>query len=106
MKGAAAGMHYPVPWAETATNSFLKTPDETAVLLGQAGFEIAKQESLRDFAIDFFRDVFARAAQQDGPPPLGLHLLTGASAPEKFANYAKGLEEDRIDPVIVVATRV
>lgn len=61
--------------------------------------------SLRDFAIDFFRNVFAKAAEQEGPPPLGLHLLTGTNAPEKFANYAKALEEHRIDPVIVVATR-
>lgn len=105
MKGPTAGMHYPVPWAEVETNSFLKTPDETCNLVRQAGFEVVAETSLRDFAIDFFRSIFAKAAEQEGPPPLGLHLLTGAKTPEKFANYAKALEEHRIDPVIVVAKR-
>jgi 2-polyprenyl-3-methyl-5-hydroxy-6-metoxy-1,4-benzoquinol methylase len=105
MKGPAAGMHYPVPWAEVEANSFLKTPDETVDLVSGAGFEIIGQKSLKAFAIDFFEKVFAQAAKQDGPPPLGLHLLTGANTPEKFSNYAKALNEDRIDPVIVVAKR-
>lgn len=105
MKGPAAGMHYPVPWAETEANSFLKTLDETCDLVGQVGFDIVATTSLRDFAIDFFRDAFAKAAERDGPPPLGLHILTGTNAPDKFANYAKALDEHRIDPVIVVAKR-
>ncbi|MEZ5931251.1 MAG: class I SAM-dependent methyltransferase [Alphaproteobacteria bacterium] len=105
MKGSMPGMHYPVPWAEVEANSFLKTPDETASLLEDAGFEITERRSLRDFAIAFFREVFAKAAKADGPPPLGLHLLTGANTPDKFQNYAKGLDERMIDPVIMVATR-
>jgi len=105
MKGPGPGMRYPVPWAETAETSFLRTPVETGTLLRQAGFEITAEESLRDFAIGYFREVFAKAAQADGPPPLGLHLLTGANAPEKFANYAQALGEHQIDPVIVVAKR-
>lgn len=105
MKGPTPGMHYPVPWAEVEATSVLKTPDETASLVHDAGFDVKEQKSLRDFAIAFFRDVFARAAGQDGPPPLGLHLLTGATTPEKFQNYARGLDDRMIDPVILVATR-
>jgi hypothetical protein len=52
-----------------------------------------------------FRDVLAKAANSDGPPPLGLHLLTGANAPQKFANYAKALDAHQIDPVIMIARR-
>ena len=105
MKGPTPGMHYPVPWAETAATSFLKSPEETCNLLRDAGFDITAEASLRDFAISYFREVFAKAAQADGPPPLGLHLLTGANAPEKFTNYAQALGEHQIDPVIVVARR-
>lgn len=94
-----------MPWAETETSSFLKTPDETCVLVREAGFDIVAKTSLRDFAIDFFRNVFAKTAERGGPPPLGLHLLSGTNAPEKFANYAKALDEHWLDPVIVVATR-
>ena len=105
MKGPAPGMAYPVPWAETAATSVLKTRDETAALLAGAGFTVSAEESLRDVAIGFFRDAFARAAQAGGPPPLGLHLLTGANGPEKFANYARALEAHQIEPVIMVALR-
>lgn len=103
MKGPGAGMLYPVPWAENETTSFLKTRDETVALLGQAGFDIVAEENLRQFAIDFFKEAFAKAAASAGPPPLGLHLLTGSNTPEKFANYAKALDAHQIEPVILVA---
>lgn len=105
MKGPAEGMLYPVPWAETAGTSFLKSREETTALPDEAGFAISAEESLRDFARDFFREAFAKAARADGPPPLGLHLLTGANAPEKFQNYAQALEAHQIEPVILVALR-
>jgi ubiquinone/menaquinone biosynthesis C-methylase UbiE len=105
MKGPTAGMHFPVPWAETEANSFLRTPNETCDLVKEAGFDIVAKTSLREFAIDFFRDAFAKAAKLERPPPLGLHILTGTNAPDKFANYAKALDEHQIDPVIVVAKR-
>lgn len=106
MKGANNGLKYPVPWAEKETCSFLKTPDETAVLLKQQGFKITSQKSLRDFAMKFFHEVFATAAKQNSPAPLGLHLLTGDNAAEKFKNYAEGLDMCQIDPMIIVAKRI
>lgn len=105
MKGPAPGMVYPVPWAENETTSFLKTRAETCDLLRAAGFEIEAHESLRDFAIGFFREAFAKAAEAGGPPPLGLHLLTGANAPQKFSNYLQACEAGQIEPVLVVARR-
>ena len=105
MKGPSPGMIYPVPWAETEETSFLKSGAETKDLLRDGGFRVGKEESLREFAIQYFREIFAKAADASGPPPLGLHLLTGTNAPEKFANYAKALEAHQIDPVILIAWR-
>jgi ubiquinone/menaquinone biosynthesis C-methylase UbiE len=105
MKGPSSGMIYPVPWAETEETSFLISPAGTRDLLRAQGFDIEQEESVREFAIQYFREAFAKAAKADGPPPLGLHLLTGANAPEKFANYAKALDEHQIDPVIIVARK-
>lgn len=105
MKGPAPGMLYPVPWAEAEATSFLKTPDEMRAYLAEAGLTVEKAESLKDFAAEFFRKAFAAAAKADGPPPLGLHLLTGANAPQKFQNYAAALDADQIDPVIMVARK-
>jgi len=105
MKGPAPGMVYPVPWAETAATSFLRSHSETCALLRGAGFEIVTEENLRDFAIDFFHQAFAKAAAAGGPPPLGLHLLTGANAPEKLSNYLRACEAGQIEPVMLVARR-
>ena len=105
MKGPTPGMIYPVPWAETEETSFLKSTAETSELLRDAGFRIEREQSLREFAIQYFREVSAKAANASGPLPLGLHLLTGANAPEKFANYAKALEAHQIEPAILVGRR-
>lgn len=105
MKGPGPGMRYPVPWAETDETSFLKTPKDMRAHLADAGLVVEKEESLKEFAAEFFRNAFAAAAKSDGPPPLGLHLLTGTNAPQKFQNYAMALDADQIDPVIMVARK-
>ncbi len=105
MKGPAEGMVYPVPWAETEETSFLRSPEETGALLGEAGFVVETVSSQREMARDFFRAVFAKADEADAPPPLGLHLLTGPNGPAKFANYVQALDANQIDPTIIVARR-
>ncbi len=103
MKGPTPGMRYPVPWAETEAISFLRSRDETVDLLERAGFTITAEDNLREFAIGYFEKVFAEIAAAGGPPPLGLHLLTGANAGEKFANYLEAVRDHQIEPVILVA---
>lgn len=105
MKGPTHGMLYPVPWAETDATSFLKSRDTTVALLDDAGFDLVAEENLREFAISYFRDARRNSAGSTAPPPLGLHLLTGANSGEKFANYLKALEAHQIEPVILVARR-
>lgn len=105
MKGAAEGLPFPMPWAQSAETSFLRTPAETRALLEAAGFEVTAEESYREQAVDHFREVFARAEEDEAPPPLGLHLLTGPDAPDKFRNYLSAAEAGQLDPVIMVARR-
>jgi hypothetical protein len=104
MKGRSDALSFPLPWAGTADTSFLKTPAETRALVETAGFRVTAERSLQGFAQAFFRDVLRKAAET-GPPPLGLHLLTGANSPEKFRNYALGLEAQALDPTIMIAVR-
>ena len=106
MKGPAEGMRFPVPWAETGATSFLKSAPETRSLLQKSGFEVTQEESQRLFAIDYFEEVFAAIAKNGGPPPVGLHLLTGSNAPEKFTNYMEMARAEQIDPVIMIARRL
>jgi hypothetical protein len=65
-------------------------------LLESAGFAIAKERSRREFAREFFRQMRAQAAESGGPPPLGLHILMGSSAPQKVANVVSNLERGLI----------
>ena len=103
MKKSEDDITYPVPWAESAETSHLTTPDDMRSLLVESGFAVLEVEDRTDFAIEFFKQMQAAAA--DGPPPLGLHLLMGASAPEKIKNMRANVESGRIAPVQIIASR-
>ncbi len=105
MKGPVPDMLYPVPWAATDETSFLCSTDETAGLLEAAGFQIMAEENQREAALAFFEKAFAKAGNAGAPPPLGLHLLTGADTKAKFANYVTALTAHQIEPVIMLAKR-
>jgi MPBQ/MSBQ methyltransferase len=100
MQGPNSGLRYPVPWAETPAVSHLRTPEEIRSLLLKAGFTVSDVEDRTAAGIAFFRQRLAKS----GPmPPLGLHVLMGAQARDKFANMLAGLEAGCIAPVVIVA---
>ncbi len=106
MKAGAGELAYPVPWAESPETSHLTTADEMRGLLDTAGFDVSEVEDRSGFAGAFFRRVLAAAeASEGGPPPLGTHLILGASAPEKFRNVLNNIEAGHIAPVQMIATR-
>ena len=72
-------------------------------LLEAAGFAIQKERSRREFAIEFFRNMRAQTAKNGGPPPLGFHILMGATAPQKVANMMDNLERRVIAPTEIIA---
>lgn len=103
MKKSDEDLVYPVPWAGSAGTSHLTTPEEMRTLLGEAGFEVGEVEDRTDFAVEFFKQRLAAAA--DGPPPLGIHLIMGADAPAKLKNVLRNIEAGRIAPVQMIAVR-
>jgi SAM-dependent methyltransferase len=103
MKGANEGLRFPVPWAETPATSHLTTPQEMQALLGDAGFRVEEVEDRTAFAVDFFRQSLANSAA--GASPLGLHIVMGATAREKFQNMLANLECGAIAPTVIVARR-
>jgi SAM-dependent methyltransferase len=104
MREREGELRFPVPWASTPAVSFVDTPATYRAQLEQAGFVILKQRSRRDFAIEFFRRLQARAAQQ-GPDPLGLQLLMGTDYSTKVGNMIANLQEGLLSPVEIVAQR-
>jgi MPBQ/MSBQ methyltransferase len=105
MKGEKEGLRYPVPWAETAATSHLASPQEMQGLLRDAGFEVREAEDRTAFGIAFFRESLAGSAA-GGMPPLGLHIIMGATAREKLTNMLANLEGGAIAPVVMIARRV
>ena len=93
---------FPLPWAETAATSHLVDGDAMRALVQAAGFAVETVEDRTAFAIGFFNQA---AATQDGPPPLGVHLLMGASAPVKIGNIRTNIENGRLAVVQMVARR-
>ena len=65
MREAEGEVRFPMPWSSAPETSFVETAATYAEHLREAGFEIEKQRSRRDFAIAFFtkmREAMASAA--------------------------------------------
>jgi len=90
-----------VPWASSPDTSFVESALTYRRLLEDAGFAVRKERSRREFAIEFFGQMRARAVR-DGQPPLGLHILMGTSAPQKVANMIENLERGLIAPAELI----
>ena len=105
MKGPTIGMEYPVPWANSADISFLRTLEETIELLAAAGFSTEIHQSFRFPAMSYYRIGIAGAARSNQQHAVGLHLLTGSHGHQKLNNYVCALERHQIDPMFIVAAR-
>jgi SAM-dependent methyltransferase len=104
MREGAGDLTFPLPWASDPAYSFVESADRYRACLADAGFTVERERNRRDFAIEFFRQMLARWAQ-GGPPPLGLHILMGESAPQKIANVVAGLKAGLIAPVEIVSRK-
>lgn len=101
MRVGPGDITFPVPWAATVATSFVAEPTYYRELLAKAGLTVQSQRDRRDFALDFFREMRARAAQ-NGPPVLGLHIVMGPDAPLKIANLVDGLTRAVLAPIEMV----
>lgn len=90
MKPGDLALPFPVPWASTQESSFVDTPKVYRDAASSAGLSLIAERDRTDYAIDFFTRI---TAASDGtntpPPPLGLHLLMGAAAPERYGNAVR-----------------
>ncbi|MDH3414136.1 MAG: methyltransferase domain-containing protein [Gammaproteobacteria bacterium] len=96
---------YPVPWATSAEGSAIASPAEYRDALEAAGFRITSERNRRTFAIEFFARLQANASAAGGPPPLGIHILMGKTAPTKVRNMIENISENRIAPVEFIAEK-
>ena len=94
-QGEGGVPHYPTPWAASAELSALAAPEEARAAIGAAGLDIIDWVDKSGHSLQWFRAALQRM-QETGPPPLGLHLLMGPTAADKFNNVLSNLEQGRI----------
>ncbi|MBS1270507.1 MAG: Sarcosine/dimethylglycine N-methyltransferase [Gammaproteobacteria bacterium] len=106
MRVGGGELTFPVPWASTAQTSFVATPGEYRNALELSGFRVVAERNRRDFALNFFARLQAKAATADSPPPLGLHIFMGNTAPLKIKNMIENISENRVAPVEIIAEKL
>ena len=87
--------HFPVPWAEDGSMSFLMDPEELRLILQSLELRSLQWMDVTDESLEWFRQAMAQAGEQD-PSPLGIHILMGDDADLKLQNLARNLAEQRI----------
>lgn len=105
MRVSDGNLTFPVPWATEADGSSLSAVTEYKSALERSGFSIISERNRRDFALDFFAQLQAGMVNADGPPPLGLHILMGATAPVKVTNMIENISRNVIAPVEIIAVK-
>lgn len=96
--------HYPAPWAEDRSISFLSSLDTLRQTLERVGFQIRDWEDKSQHSQEWFAAVVDKI-KESGPPPLGLHLLMGETSGVKFQNQIRNLKEGRIAVIQAVVER-
>ena len=103
-QGPAGDVIYPVPWAMTADISHLTMPEETAVILQQAGFEVLDVYDSTEKALAFNLASRERV-KADGPPVLSPLVVLKEQALERMRNSARNIEQARALPVEFICIR-
>lgn len=89
-------LHFPVPWAENPSLSFLLTRSAYADLLSESGFVMKSSKDQTADGITFLREQLDKMRSASGSKP-GLQLIMGDSFSQKIENLLKNLEEGRIE---------
>jgi SAM-dependent methyltransferase len=102
--GPAGEPHYPLPWSEDGSGAYLVSPAETRAALEVVGFGDIVIEDTGAKYLAAYKQVMGMAAHGT-LPPLGIHILMGAGAPQKTRNAARNIEEGRTHPVQVLCRK-
>lgn len=94
-EGTGGELRYPVPWAEDSSISSLTPLKGMRDLLESVGLLVVQWVDKSAHSQEWFEAMTERI-KVSGPPPVGLHLLTGKTAAEKFSNALMNIKEKRI----------
>ncbi len=104
MAGPVQPVHFPVPWASSASISFLRPAQAMRTLIGDSGFREVSWVDASEQSLEWFRRPLSAMAAGT-LPPLGLHLLLGEAFVPAFRNQVRNLEERRITVIEAIFER-
>lgn len=99
--GDGSALDYPTPWAETATASFLTTPEQTAEALQADGFADITWRDTREEALAFGARSRALVERGEKPPHRAVQMVHGDLAATMAANTSRGFAQGAILPIEV-----
>lgn len=104
-QGPGGDPYYPLPWARDASYSFLIPPNELRAGLEAHGFSIKHwiDEAQRRKEVGGRVSESVDAAKPLLPAGEGMKIVRGADYPDRQANSGKGVMEDRLTNVRLVA---
>lgn len=97
-------VHFPVPWAQDSSMSFLVPPESFRDVMSCAGFDIDVWNDKTDLAQKAFAHMTEPAGEPD-LPELGVHLLVGNDILTKAYNLHRNLDEERVSLIETVAIK-
>jgi SAM-dependent methyltransferase len=97
-------LHYPVPWADDPSISFLVNDDHMKIMLERNGFKESTWVDVTAASLNWFKNIVNKMGTQprDSLPASGINLLMGESSPAKSKNMVKNLDENLVKVVMAV----
>ncbi len=105
MRVGDAALELPVPWASDPAANAIAAPEVYREAFTAAGFSIIAERDRKDFALEFFTKVKAQNVQQDGPPPIGIHVVMGDNAALKVKHVFACMSNGGIAPVEMIGQK-
>jgi ubiquinone/menaquinone biosynthesis C-methylase UbiE len=104
MRLESGELSFPQPWTSSAAESFVASPAEYREALTHAGFQLTEENEKRQAAIEFFERMQQQAGKRT-PQAMGVRLVMGETAAEKFRNLAQAVRAGVLAPVEIIARR-
>ena len=94
LSGPVTPLHYPMPWAEDPSLSYMISAQDFQHLLGSLGFKEVAWNDVTALGVKVQRERLA-AASTGAPVPLGQGVIVSKDMSKNMSNSLRNAEEDR-----------
>jgi len=101
---AGQAPHFPVPWADRESISFLESAADMRRRLEGSAARVMEWQDRSEAAQTFFTRLLERT-RGEGAPKLGLQVIVGGGMKAKTQNLLRNLREGRVGVVLLLLTR-